>query len=543
MKSWSIARRFLVGQLIFIALLTAVVSAALFIDSRNQNYARAEQRMLSIATAFADNPFVVAEVQKPSPSDTLQPYALKVMQDADVDFITIMAPDRTRFTHPDPGELGRPYIGSIEQALAGQPFTEVSAGTLGPSVRAIVPVRGAAGEVVAMVAAGVTVTNVSVALNARLPFVIALSLAVMAASALVSWLLSRYLRRVTLGWGPEQLARIFISYDALLHSVREGLALVDPDGRLVLYNDQAARLLNLPLRKPNAPAIAVKPLPLPASLKELFLAGRTAQDEVHVTEDRVLIVSQTPATPSAPGGRPQGTVATLRDHTEIEALTGELQTMRTLTEALRAQTHEHSNRLHTIVSLIELGRGNEAREFAARDLQHSQQLTDEVVSAVDEPFLTALLMGKAAQANERGIELSISGHGELGPDTLGNAGLDPAELVTVVGNLLDNAFDAAAGSAAKQVAIDFLAADAALEIMVEDSGPGIDPELRERVFDLGFSTKEPGPQGRGVGLALVRQSVSRMGGELYIENAPGAVFTVRLPLHPRNSKGRGEEIK
>lgn len=543
MKSWSIARRFLVGQLIFIALLTAVVSAALFIDARSQNYARAEQRMLSIATAFADSPFVVAEVQKPSPSETLQPYALKVMQDAGVDFITIMAPDRTRFTHPDPEELGRPYIGSIEQALAGQPFTEVFAGTLGPSVRAIVPVRGAAGEVVAMVAAGVTVTNVSVAMNARLPFVIALSLAVMAASALVSWLLSRYLRRVTLGWGPEQLARIFISYDALLHSVREGLALVDPAGQLALYNDQAARLLNLPLRKPNAPAAAVEPLPLPPSLKELFLSGRSAQDEVHVTEDRVLIVSQAEAMPSASGGRPQGTVATLRDHTEIEALTGELQTMRTFTEALRAQTHEHSNRLHTIVSLIELGRGNEAREFAARDLQHSQQLTDEVVSAVDEPFLTALLMGKAAQANERGIELSISGHGDLGQDTLGNAGLDPAELVTIVGNLLDNAFDAAAGSAAKQVAIDFLTADATLEIMVEDSGPGIDPELRERVFDLGFSTKEPGPQGRGVGLALVRQSVSRMGGELYIENAPGAVFTVRLPLHPRNSKGRGEETK
>ncbi|EMY33052.1 signal transduction histidine kinase regulating citrate/malate metabolism [Arthrobacter crystallopoietes BAB-32] len=381
MKNWSLATRILVGQLVFLLLLTAAVSTLLFLDAREQNYQRAAQRMTSIGVAIADSPFVLEAIGSADPTAELQPYAEKVRRDAGVDFITIMAPDRTRYTHPNPAEIGGAYIGSIDQALAGEPETEVFAGTLGPSIRAIVPVKDESGTVRAMVAAGVTVSNVSVALNARLPFVFFVALAVMAASSLASWLLSRYLNRVTLGWGPAQLSRIFVFYETVLHSVREGMLLVDTQGRLVLYNDQAARMLGLPLRSPGDPAPAVASLGIPPALKDLLLQGQAVQDEVLVTDQHVLLVSQDPAAPrsSSAGGRTRaavgfpalGSVAVLRDRTEVQYLTGELESMRTLRDALRAQTHEHSNRLHTIVSLIELGRHREALEFASRDLQQS----------------------------------------------------------------------------------------------------------------------------------------------------------------------------
>ncbi|NKX54980.1 sensor histidine kinase [Arthrobacter mobilis] len=570
MKNWSVAARIFAGQLLLVAVLTAVVSTVLFLDARNQSYRQAEQRMLSVAVAIADSPFVLEAVRSGSPTEQLQPYVQEVVRDTPVDFITIMAPDGTRFTHPDPDQIGRKYIGSTAQALRGQAGTEIHSGTLGPSVRAIVPVTDAAGSVRALVAAGVTVTNVSVALNARLPFVILTGLAVMVLSTLVSWLISRYLRQVTLGWGPEQLSRIFASYEALLHSVREGLLMVDTGGRLVLYNDHAARLLGLPLLDPAGPPADLASVPLPPELKQLFLSGRPVRDEYYATADRILVVSQSPAlrpvrparerTGAAPAGQRLGTVATLRDHTEIQALAGEVESMRTLAGALRAQTHEHSNRLHTIVSLIELGRSDEAVRFAARDLQQSQQLTDEVVAAVDEPFITALLVGKAAQANELGIDLTItagsmqddgsSAGGRTGK-RLEASGLDPADLVTIVGNLIDNAFDAVTSRNAgegpdsgKEVAVDFLSTPDRLWIEVRDNGPGVPEDDLERVFELGYSTKlsdEPGREhgsGRGIGLALVRQAVRRLNGELTVANEGGAVFTVALPLGQRTGNDR-----
>ena len=529
---WSIARRLFVANLLIVLAFTAIVGTATYIDARDRTYEEAGRRMTGVAAAVAANPLVLQAADDPDPSETLQPYALDVMAGAGADFVTIMAPDRTRWTHPREEELGRPYIGSIEASLRGEVFTEVTAGTLGPSVRTVVPVKDAAGNVKALVAAGVTVRTVDVALSGRLPALLAIGLALLVGGSLASWLLGRYLRRVTRGWGPEQLAQLFAYYESVLHSVREGLILIDTRGRVVMYNDQAAELLGLEPRgsedDPSRPP-SVTELPLAPSLKELFESGRTALDEIHLTGPRIVVVNQGPAVgPDSPGlRRPAvfGTVATIRDRTEIESLGSELETMRTLSDALRAQTHEHANRLHTMVSLLELGRTREALEFATKDLELSQQLTDEMVSSVDEPVLSALIMGKAAEANERGVKLTLSTEGSASV-----AGLAVQDLVTILGNLLDNAIDAAADGAAPRTVELTVESDAeGLDITVEDSGSGVDPAAVEDIFRHGFSTKASGPFGRGIGLALVRQAVQRLDGTMTITGTDGARFHVFLP--------------
>jgi sensor histidine kinase regulating citrate/malate metabolism len=546
---WSIARRLFVAHLLFMVALTAIVGTATFVDARDHAYEEAGRRMAGIAVTVADNPFVLQAASAANPSALLQPYALKVMEDADADFVTIMAPDRTRWTHPRDEELGKPYIGSIDAALKGEVFTEITAGTLGPSVRTIAPVKNADGSVRALVAAGVTVRSVDVALSGRLPALVAIGLALLAGGSVASWLLERYLQRVTRGWGPEQLAQLFAYYESVLHSVREGLILIDSRGKVVMYNDQAAELLGLSRGSSNgqpdgsaaidtgsaavqsraAPSLAE--LPLAPSLKELFESGRTALDEIHLTGSRILVVNQGPAVgPGSAAGRQRaavfGTVATIRDRTEIESLGSELETMRTLSDALRAQTHEHANRLHTIVSLMELGRTSEALDFATKDLELSQRLTDDLVSSIEEPVLGALIMGKAAEAHERGVELILNTGGSTAV-----SGLAVQDLVAILGNLLDNAIDAAAEAPApRMVELTVGANGRALEIAVEDSGPGIDPDAVEDVFRHGFSTKTPGPFGRGLGLALVRQAVHRLGGTMTITSPAGALFRVTLPV-------------
>lgn len=542
---WSIARRLFVAHLLFMLALTAVVGTATFVDARDHAYEEAGRRMAGIATAVADNPLVLQAASSPDPSALLQPYALQVMRDARADFITIMAPDRTRWTHPRDEELGKPYIGSIDAALNGQVFTEIMAGTLGPSVRTIAPVKDANGTVRALVAAGVTVGTVDVAFSGRLPALLAIAVALLAGGSVASWLLGRYLRRVTRGWGPEQLAQLFAYYESVLHSVREGVILVDRKGKVVMYNDQAAALLGVPPRvvdggSPRGRGVAapsLAELPLAPSLKELFESGRTAQDEIHLTGERVLVVNQGPAVgPRSPASRQRetagppvyGTVATIRDRTEIESLGSELETMRTLSDALRAQTHEHANRLHTMVSLMELGRGAEALDFATKDLELSQRLTDDLISSLDEPVLGALVMGKAAEAHERGVELILTTGGSTAV-----TGLAVQDLVAILGNLLDNAIDAAADAPPPRlVELSVASEGGALQISVEDSGPGIDPDAVEDVFRHGFSTKAPGPFGRGLGLALVRQAVQRLGGSMTITSPAGALFRVTLPTAP-----------
>ncbi|HSL37129.1 MAG TPA: histidine kinase, partial [Arthrobacter sp.] len=196
---WSIARRLFVAHLLFMLTLTAIVGTATFVDARDHAYDEAGRRMAAVATAVADSPLVLDAADAADPTALLQPYALKVTADADADFITIMAPDRTRWTHPREEELGKPYIGSIDAALDGQVFTEITAGTLGPSVRTIAPVKDADGTVRALVAAGVTVNTVDVAVSGRLPALLAIGLALLAGGAVASWLLGRYLRQVTRG--------------------------------------------------------------------------------------------------------------------------------------------------------------------------------------------------------------------------------------------------------------------------------------------------------------------------------------------------------
>ena len=485
---------------------------------------RAASQALSTAEAIADSPLVRAAVVGADPTSVLEPYVEQVRADTGISFITVLAPDRTRFTHPDPDEIGRPFQGSIAEALAGRAFTETYTGTLGPSVRAVVPVfaTGSSTDVVALVSVGTTVAAIGSEVTAALPGILLAALAVLAVGVLGSWAISRRLHRQTHGLGAAPLVRMLEYYDAVLHAVREGLLLLDGEREVQLVNDEARRLLDL---DGDVTGRHVSRLGLSPELTATLSVQRPATDEVHVNGSRVLVVNQAPATP---GGRSTGTVVTLRDHTELQALTGELDSVRSFAESLRAQAHEAANRLHTTVSLIELGRSAEAVEFATAELAQAQQLTDRVVSAVDEPVLAALLLGKSATAHERGVALEIVPH-----TTVAATGIPGGDLVTIVGNLLDNAMDAAlSGSPPREVQLELWVEDDRLEIRVEDSGPGVtDPE---RVFERGWTTKQPpgAPQGpgRGIGLALVAQAVRRNGGTVTVRPGPGARFEVSLPV-------------
>ncbi|WP_236796876.1 sensor histidine kinase [Amycolatopsis sp. GM8] len=521
-RRWSLAQQLLLVQVAGFAALVAVGAGLAWADASHAADYRAREEVVAVSRTIADTPTVLSALSTPDPSGQLEPYSLRVQADTGVDFITIMTPDGIRYTHPNPAQIGQRFLGNIDQARAGRTFTETYTGTLGPSMRAVVPVFDGT-RVVALVSVGIKVEAISAELTQQLMRLLAVAAAVLVVGVAGSVLVSARLKRQTRGLAPAELSSVFAYYEATLHAVREGLVLLDPAGRVVLCNDGARELLGL---DGDPAGMAVAELGLPTSLRTTFSSREPRTDEIHVTDSRVLVVSTAPV---RDGQRARGTVVTLRDHTDLQHLTGELNTTRGLAESLRSQAHEAANRLHTVVSLVELGRAAEAVEFATAELEIAQRLTDRVVGAVAEPVLAALLLGKAAEANERGVELTLT------EDTaLDELDLEARDLVTVLGNLIDNAIDAAienAAAARPRVTVTVRADGDDLLLRVADTGKGVADAAKSEVFQRGWSTKpQDGLVGHGLGLALVGQVVRRHDGEVLLGNESGAVFTVRLPL-------------
>ncbi|WP_333891150.1 sensor histidine kinase [Mycolicibacterium gadium] len=505
----SLAGQAIALQIIVVAVVVLAGSALAVLDARNDADEAARQQVLGIATSLADSPSTAAAIESGRATEILQPVTEAVRRHTDIAFITIMSPDRIRFTHTDPTQIGGEYIGTIEPALRGETLSEVHTGTLGPSIRAVAPVRNQSGEIVGLVSAGILQTSLADRWRSTWPTIAAVSFAALAISLAGVWFIRRRLLRQTHGLRPDELRLMYEHHDAILHSVSEGLIVMDRSG-VLLVNDEARRLLALPPGR-------VDRTELPEFLRT-YNPG--ARDEVQVTDDRVLVVNRSPVDDAH-----TSEVVTIRDRTELQGALGELGSLKILTDSLRSQAHEAANKLHTIVTMVEMGPPEDAVQFATEELALSQQLVDKLSSAVGEPALVALLLGKAAQADERGIELTITEDTHL-PSNSDEVPLTGQEMVTVVGNLIDNAMDACDRDD-PWVEVTVLMADDTLTLRVADSGPGMDPATFEKAMQRGYSTK--GDSGhQGLGLALVSQIVKRHNGKLSTDITYGSVVTVTV---------------
>ena len=513
----SLARQLLILQLVVVALTVTIGAAVTVRTARQDTQEQERDRVLAVSETLAQAPAVIAALDDRDPSRVLQPLAERVRRRTGVSFVVVMSPRGIRYSHPNPRLIGRHFIGDIAPALRGRPFTETYTGTLGPSVRSVVPVeRG--GRVIGLVSAGVLQEEISAQIARQLPELIALAAVALLVGAALSLLLARRVKRQTLGLEPRRIARLYEHDQAVLHAIREGVLVLDRDGCVLLANDEARRLLGLPADVEGRP---VRDAVTDGSLRELLAGGGQTRDALHLVGDRVLVVNQSEARVD---GRLVGAVATLRDRTELQDLGRELDTVRGLADSLRAQAHESANQLHTIVGLVELGRYEEAVAFATEQVEVAQELLSGLQERIDEPALVALLLGKTALARERGAALEVDSGSRFAA-----TGLPSTELVTIVGNLIDNALDALADRPGAEVGVTLRTADGEALIEVRDNGPGIPDDALERVFEAGWSTKR-GDRPRGLGLALVRQAAARLDGTADARNDGGAVFTVRLPL-------------
>ncbi|MER6124186.1 SpoIIE family protein phosphatase [Streptomyces sp. NPDC001795] len=318
----SVAGQVFVLQVVIVLLLVVAAVVALLLQVRHDTTQEARNRSLAVAETFANAPGTSAALSSPNPTAVLQPRAEEARKTAKVDFIVVMNTEGIRYTHPKPNRIGKKFVGTIAPALAGNTVIEEINGTIGRLVQAVVPVKAPDGKVVGLVSAGITTEHVGGAADRQLPLVLAAAGAGLALATAGTALVSRRLLRQTHGLGPGEMTRMYEHHDAVLHSVREGVIILGGDGDLLLANDEAHRLLDLP---PDAERRHVSELGLPPDMAALLASGRIATDEVHLVGDRLLAVNQRPT--DLEGG-PSGSVATLRDSTELRALSGKAEVAR-----------------------------------------------------------------------------------------------------------------------------------------------------------------------------------------------------------------------
>ncbi|MEU4292046.1 ATP-binding protein [Kribbella sp. NPDC026596] len=341
-----------------------------------------------------------------------------------------------------------------------------------------------------------------------------------------SWLLARRIKRQTLGLEPREIAGLAEHREAMLYGLAEGVVALDPHLRVTLVNDVGRRLLDLP---ENAVGKSLQELGIEGRLRDVLAGDDDARDAVVVRRGRVLVMNRMDVLKD---GRSLGSVTTLRDRTELAQLERELGSFRSSAELLRAQTHEFANQLHTISGLIQIGEYDEVVTYVGALNRYRESLDLTVTRRVHDTAVAALLMAKSSVAAERRVELRVSERTTL-------LRLDPslsADVATVVGNLVDNAIDAAAQSGTPLspawVEVELRQDASSVEIVVRDSGPGVAPELAQEVFAHGFTTKAAAEGERGIGLAMTRLVCRRRGGEVAVTNLEdgGAAFVARMSV-------------
>ncbi|MFE0508976.1 SpoIIE family protein phosphatase [Streptomyces sp. NPDC058964] len=316
LRARTVAQQVFVLQAAIVVLLVVASVVAVVLQVRTDSEREARNRSLAVAQTFAHAPGTAQAMTSPDPSAVLQPRAEAARKASGVDFVVAMSTEGIRWTHPDHTQIGKHYIGTIGPAARGGIVRETYTGTLGPSVRAVVPVTDSHGKIVGLVAAGVRLSEVSGVVADQLPVLIGSAVAALAIATAGTALVSRRLRLQTHGLGPAEMTRMYEHHDAVLHAVREGVMIMDGEGRLALANDEARRLLGL---APDAEGRLALDLGIGRDMARLFASGRDATDEIHLARGRLLAVSQRS---TGREGEPPGIVATLRDTTELQALTG-----------------------------------------------------------------------------------------------------------------------------------------------------------------------------------------------------------------------------
>ena len=467
---------------------------------------------------------VVQQGLKQLQSQEIQQYAERVRQATGASFVVVGDHEGKRYSHPVPERIGKYMVGGDnEQALVhGQSYISRAVGTLGPSLRGKVPIFSSAGKIIGVVSVGYLIETMRDVIQPYQQRLLLWIFGLFGVGALGTWLIAREVKRSIFGLEPYEIAGLYRERTALLESIREGIIAINEKGEVTVMNQQAAQILGFTPEEALGKPIEMM---LPETrMLEVLKTGKGEHDQEMLIQEEEVIVNRVPILEQE---HVSGVVSSFRRAQDIDRLVQELTSIREYSQALRAQTHEYSNKLHTLAGLIQIGATKEALELIGRESSGYNALLRQLSDQIQDPFLSAIIVGKYHRAMELKTQL------ELDPESwMSNIGHSSRseKIVTILGNLIENALEASASEEGqKKVSLSMTDVGNELIFEVEDSGSGISEEQQRAIFDEGFSTKAG--TGRGIGLQLVQKNLIQLDGHLTIGESSlgGARFTAYIP--------------
>lgn len=511
------------GITLFSLIISGIIFLGYMLDVKKEELG---QRSMTTGQLVAQMKTVQDQVVKKDGSDVLQPLVERIRAVNKNDYIVILNMDQTRLTHPISERLYTKFSGGDEgPAFSEHIYLSYAKAEQGTTVRAFVPIINDKREQVGVVVVGNLMPTFTTILKEIGKVAIIMFLIPPIFGIWGAWLLASHIKKQTFEMEPDELARVLVERTATFNAMQEGVVAIDGDGIVTVMNEVAKNMLNvsgdvigkkLDEIVPDTRLPEVLEIEKPLYQREFYIQGRP------VLSNRI---------PITVGDKTVGALAIFQDKSEANRLAQELTGVQMFVDALRVKNHEYSNKIHTIAGLIQLNQAEKALDYIFQ-LTNEQKETDEIlVNQIHDESILGLITGKVSRGKELGITV------RLDPECYFMnypEGITIHDIVVILGNLIDNAFDSIIekNSDIKEVDVLFQETEDYLLIEVKDTGVGV-PEGREkRLFSRGFSTKNTNVENRGIGLFLIRSIVYRVEGKVQIVNCPegGAVATIKLPM-------------
>jgi two-component system sensor histidine kinase DctS len=512
------------GIVVFALVIIGIILLGYMLNVKEEQLS---QRALITAQVVASNPIVQQNVEETDAAEILRPVVERIRVINEHDYIVILNMDRIRLTHPIQERVNTPFTGGDE----GPAFTEhvyISKAAVSEdvtSVRAFVPIKkpDQVQEQVGVVVVGNVLPTVKDIIYEFLQPIIVITFITTLFGVWGAWLLANHIKKQTFQMEPEELARVLVERTATFNAIHEGVIAIDDQERITVINHAAKEMLGV---KGDTVGTRIRDVIPDTRLPEILELRQPIYQRDLFVQNKAILSNRVPITV---GEKTVGALAIFQDRTEVNRLAQELTGVQAFVEALRVQNHEYSNKLHTIAGLIQLEESQKALEYIFSLQDEETGLSQVLKNHIHDDNVMGLLFGKISRGKELGYVVKIDPHSRFVdfPE-----GITNHDLVVILGNLIDNSFDALkeSTSTCKEVQILLKENEQELMIKVKDNGMGMSPEDTKSVFLRGYSTKAK--QGRGIGLFLIHSIVSRVDGEitLHSEISKGTEFIINLPM-------------
>ncbi|MFL0267443.1 ATP-binding protein [Candidatus Clostridium radicumherbarum] len=487
---------------------------------------KAETNIMNVAEMIAHSSKIVDALEAKDPKGVIEPYVnMQLKNLKQIEYITVADKEGIRYSHPNPDMLGKKFVGGDELRVVqkGETYISEATGTLGKSLRAFTPIYDENKNEIGFVSVGTLYSSIEKAKHTAILYIIFISLGGLMVGIIGAFLLASNIKNTLLGLEPEEITKLYNEKMGILDAIYEGLIAVDHRGKITLINDSALSILHFEnsINRDKIIGEDIEKVIPNTHLINVIETGKSEFENEQRINDTIIMTNRIPIMNK---GKVIGAIASFRDKTEITKMAEELTGVKKLAWSLRAQNHEFMNKLHTISGLIQLEEYQEAIEFISDVAKVRSNISNILTENIKDSSLSALLLAKYNKAEEARVKLLIDEKSKL---TRLPLHMTSENIVSVVGNLIENSLDEVKNDGTGFIYIKIVQNEDFLSLIVRDNGGGIPPQYREKIYEQGFSTKDGQ---RGHGMYIVKKIIDEAKGTISFDVNEGVNWNITIPM-------------